>query len=132
MYVKENVNSNEYRLHKKAYDNGINVPKIIEYDKDKKVMKMEKVDSMNIADMYGDNFDNLPENIVIDIREILDSLYSINIEYVDITGYNFIEYKGKVWIIDFGHSKGIFKRDRNKFVNNFINGIENRWNPEFK
>jgi tRNA A-37 threonylcarbamoyl transferase component Bud32 len=54
-----------------------------------------------------------------------------NIEYPDITGYNFIEHDNKIWIIDFEHSSFINKTMKDPFVNKFIGG-SNKWNPEFK
>jgi hypothetical protein len=54
------------------------------------------------------------------------------IEYIDITGYNFIEKKGKVYIIDFGDA--IYKKkdkEMNWFLSYFLGG-HNGWNPDFK
>ena len=56
-----------------------------------------------------------------------------NIEYPDLTGYNFIEdTDGKVWIIDFGHSQMMnTKHIDNINIQNICNGYK-KWNPEFK
>ena len=54
-----------------------------------------------------------------------------NIEYIDITPYNFIEKDGKVFIIDFGHA---YYTDFN--INGFLNEVMyhclNEWNADFK
>ena len=66
------------------------------------------------------------------IQKIVKTLYDNNIVYPDITGYNFIEVDGKVWIIDFEHAE--FKplvTDEDEHVKLFINGY-NEWNPEFR
>ena len=89
-----------------------------------------QIPNMCISDYYTDNIDCVPGDIIQNIREIIKDLYSINIEYTDITGYNFIEYNNKVWIIDFGHATEVNGKDRDPFVNKFINGFKS-WNPLF-
>ena len=73
----------------------------------------------------------LKEKYLFDeIRKIIKILYTNNIMYPDITGYNFIEYDDKIWIIDFEHSKKQSKIT-DRFINKFINGL-NKWNPKFR
>ena len=91
---------------------------------------MEKIPEMNLSDMYGEMASNIPSYIFKEIRDILSILLDYNIEYIDITGYNFIQWKNKIWIIDFEHCNFAQKKI-NPFLNKFINGI-NEWNPEFK
>ena len=63
---------------------------------------MEHLNEMCIADMYGDESKHIPSLIWVEMRNILKILYEKEgIEYIDITGYNCIEKKGKVYIIDF-------------------------------
>ena len=116
-------------------------PKIYNYtvthDSEKKYYEgklvMENLEEMCIADMYGDDAKNIPALIWTQMRNILNILYEEEgIEYIDITGYNFIEKKGKVYIIDFGDA--IYtKKDReiNWFLSYFLGG-HNGWNPDFK
>ena len=130
-YIKKNVEEHEYTMHKYVYDlNIVNTPKIISYNKEEKILTMEKIDNMNVSDMYGEeNWDTNPE-LFAKIRKIIKTLCDNNIEYPDITGYNFIEYDDKVWIIDFEHSK-ISKKITNSFIKKFIKGLDG-WNPDFR
>ena len=131
-YVKLNVLEHEYNMHKHVYDlHIVNTPKIISYDKKTKTMVMEKIDNMNLSDMYGENDSDIDEYYFDEIRTIIKTLAEHNIEYPDITGYNFIEYDSKIWIIDFEHSTIFKKHIKDSFVNKFIKGT-NKWNPDFK
>ena len=135
-YIKQNVEEHEYTMQTYVYNlklANINVPKIISYDKKTKVMIMEKIDSLNLSDMHGEKASDLDEYYFDEIRTIITTLANNNIEYPDITGYNFIEYDNKIWIIDFEHAS-IFdtkKQMKDPFVNKFISGA-NKWNPRFK
>ena len=129
-FIKENVSLKEYKTHNYVYNLGIvNMPKIIHYDKKTKKMTMEKINAMNISDFYGEEAENISEELFDRIRSIIKTLYDNNILYIDITGYNFIEYDDKIWIIDFEHAKYNTKKI-NKFVEKFLAGA-NEWNPEF-
>ena len=131
-YIKSNVLEHEYKMHKHVYDlHIVNTPKIISYDKKTKIMIMEKIDNMNLSDMYGENDTDIDEYYFDEIRTIIKTLADNHIEYPDITGYNFIEYDNKIWIIDFEHSSIFKKNIKSAFVNKFINGT-NKWNPDFK
>jgi len=136
VYIKHDVGMHEYVMHKHIYElNILNVPRIISYDYHNKILTMEKVNNMSISDFYGEQIDQVPNNIVNKIREIIKRLHDNGIEYPDITGYNFIEYGNGIWIIDFEHTKfvdkdSIKKSNNYEFIINFINGL-NSWNPEF-
>ena len=132
-YVKNNVRDNERVLLSKAWDSGITVPRIVSYHADSQVMTMGKIPRFNIADFYGENFEDMPAWIIDDIRGIVSKLRSINIEYPDITPYNFIEYNDQIWVIDFGDAYPTYREEspNDPFVDKFING-ENSWNPRFK
>ena len=131
VYVKKNVSLHEYCMHKYIQELEVfNVPKIIAYDIERKVMVMEKINHMTIADFYGEDAKNVPSDTFLQIRNIIKNLTKYNIEYPDITGYNFIEYDNKIWIIDFEHTRTITGK-LNSFVSKFIDGL-NEWNPQFK
>jgi RIO-like serine/threonine protein kinase len=94
---------------------------------------MEKIDNMCLADQYGEDPRNIPKIVWDQIRTILKILYNEEgIEYIDITGYNFIEKKGKIYIIDFGDAIYTKKdREMNWFLSYFLSG-HNGWNPDFR
>jgi tRNA A-37 threonylcarbamoyl transferase component Bud32 len=131
-FEKKNVSIYEYKIHKYVYDlNIVNTPKIYSYDKECKIMIMQKINHNCISDMYGEEDNHINDDLYSKIRDIIISLYNENIEYPDITGYNFVEDKdGKIWIIDFEHSRYEINK-KNSFVKKFMNGF-NGWNPEFK
>tara|TARA_B110000967_G_scaffold209836_2_gene267991 strand:- start:1211 stop:1642 length:432 start_codon:yes stop_codon:yes gene_type:complete len=132
-YVKQNVNHTEYFMHKYVYQLGIvNMPKIIEYDENSKIMVMTKVGKYNLSYMYGEEASEIPENIFDQVVIIVRNLVLNNIYYPDLTGYNFIENDGKVSIIDFEHSRLMTStKVTNIHIQNICNGC-NEWNPEFK
>ena len=131
-YTKLNVKEHEYKMHTHVYNlHIVNTPKIVSYDKKTQTMIMEKIDNMNLSDMYGENDTDIDEYYFDEIRTIIKTLAENNIAYPDITGYNFIEYDNKIWIIDFEHASIFKKVIKDPFIDKFINGI-NKWNPEFK
>ena len=136
VYIKKNVEIHEYIMHKYIYElNILNVPKIISYDYHNKILTMKKIDNISISDYYGEEIIQVPIITINKIRNIIKKLLDNNIVYPDITGYNFIEYSDKLWIIDFEHANFIdkinLKNNNYEFIINFINGL-NSWNPEFK
>lgn len=134
MYTKKNVKYEEFEIHKIVSEqiSTIYTPKIHNYDKLKDTLTMEEILEMNISDMYGEEAKDVPCYIFDKIRKIIIELNENNIDYPDITGYNFIEYKDKIYIIDFGDAKIIENKNlASPFVKDFINGL-NQWNPEFK
>lgn len=131
-FVKKNVSLHEYKIHKYIYDlNIVNCPKIISYNRKTKELVMEKINNMCIADFYGELVENIPDSIFEKIREIIITLHEHNIIYEDITGYNFIEFKDDIWIIDFEHSKIKKKNDKNNFVDLFISSKTKCWNNNY-
>jgi len=94
---------------------------------------MENIQEMCIADMYGEDPKDIPKLVWDQIRVILRILYfDEGIEYIDITGYNFIEKNGKVYIIDFGDAIYSKKdKEMNWFLSYFLGG-HNGWNPDFQ
>ena len=95
---------------------------------------MKKVDGFCLADLYTDDPTMVPDWIWNEIQRILAILYEREgIEYVDITGYNFVQETGtnKIWIIDFGHA--YYTRVElpiNWFLQEILDG-EKGWNPDF-
>jgi len=132
-YAKHNVNPSEFHIQDIIYNmNIINIPKPYRYEVNSKILIMRKIPEMSISDMYGEKFSNIPDYIIEQIRNIISTLYYHGIEYPDITGYNFIEYQNKIWIIDFEHASYNSKRyTYDPFILKFING-ENDWNPNYK
>ena len=129
VYVKYNVLLHEYTMHKYIQELEIfNVPKIIAYDYERKVLITEKINNVNIYDNYGIDYDYT--DIFDEIRLIITNLFRYNIEYSDISGYNFIKYDNKIWITNFKHARTI-TGGLNRFVSKFINGL-NEWNTQYK
>jgi RIO-like serine/threonine protein kinase len=135
-YVKKGVSFHEYQMHLFAYSLSLKstlfqVPKVIEYNSVDKTMTMEKINADNISNVYGEELDNVPPTIIKEIRKIIRFLRDNGIMYPDITGYNFIFYNNKIWMIDFEHSYFDGFENRNyDFIKLFING-EPTWNPDF-
>lgn len=132
-FTKANVELYEYKIHKLIYNlKLINMPKIYSYDRKNKIMIMEKIHNMNISDFYGENPENVPPDIFNKIQEAVKKLYYFGISYPDITGYNFIYYNNKIYVIDFEHAKFFTNSSKiDPFIHKFISG-SCEWNPEFK
>ena len=136
-YIKRDVCFKEFMMHDFVHtlslESGgiLNVPKINDYDPKTKVMTMENVPNMCVSDFYGEASDDISPELFARVREIIRYLYDNYIVYPDITGYNFIEYEDKLWIIDFGHCD--FKtHERDSFVETFAyDETCNKWNPWF-
>jgi tRNA A-37 threonylcarbamoyl transferase component Bud32 len=137
-FIKQNVAFHEFHMLSLVQElNIVNSPKIIDYNKETKVLCLENIPKMSISDEYGDKFKNIPIQLKKEIRDTIKKMYENNIIYIDITGYNFIYYQNKIWIIDFEHS--YIKNDccdENKleydisFIKKFIKGSKN-WNDDF-
>ena len=132
-FIKRGVSLKEYEMHKHVSELGIvNTPKIIAYNRETNTMVMERINYMCVSDLYGETINNISDELFSKIREIIKTLWDNNIVYSDITGYNFIEYNNKIWIIDFEHSN--FKPlVKDTFVERFISDSKyKKWNPRFK
>jgi tRNA A-37 threonylcarbamoyl transferase component Bud32 len=122
----------EYIYNLSLASNGLlNVPKINDYDVINEIMTMENIPHMCVSDFYGEEACDINADLFAQIRTVIRFLYENHIIYPDITGYNFIEYDDKLWIIDFEHSD--FKsHTRNIFVDEFVSDDDyNKWNPWF-
>lgn len=122
----------EIELQKIAASYGF-APKVL--SSDGLDFEMVKIYSPCLADVYGENPNDLPRWIWNEIIHILAILYEAEgIEYIDITPYNFIESNGFLWIIDFGHA---FYTESpvipsNWFLRGLLETEERSWNPDFK
>lgn len=85
-----------------------------------------------LYDIYGENAEDIPNHIWDTMRTMLSVLYdNCDIEYVDITPYNFLEVDGELWIIDFGDAQYVDPAiEMNWFLSEFLDG-KNAWNPDF-
>lgn len=118
----------EARLQREAAALGIS-PRVIRCNKNSIVM--EKIDEPCIADKYGDKIDDIPEWIKEEIVDILYLLYTIGIEYIDVTPYNFIEKDDKIYIIDFGHARYV-EDDVHYYLDEIFNDwYLGKWNSDF-
>ena len=145
IFIKHNVAYNEYFIHqwtisllenlskKKDTNINIHVPKILTYDPIKKILTMQKIHGENLSNIYGENIKEVPIKLIKIIRQLLALLDQYLIDYIDITGYNFMLDKNEnLWILDFEHAKCRNKDDpSDPFLLEFINGNLS-WNPEFK
>ena len=136
-YVKINVSENEWFIQKyleKLNNKNIQVPEIIEYNKESKIMVMKKIGNNNLSHNYGENATDVPNELFEQVVTIVRNLVLNNVEYPDLTGYNFVEdINGKVSIIDFGHAKIDNSENilKNIHIQNICNGIKT-WNPDFR
>lgn len=127
---------NEINLQQIASSYGF-VPKIIKVDKDSTnyFITMENLNSMCLADKYGEEPNDIPDYFWDQMRCIVKILYiREGIEYIDITPYNFIELGDKIYLIDFGHARLKNKsKPINWFLKKFITSDSfNEYNPDFK
>jgi tRNA A-37 threonylcarbamoyl transferase component Bud32 len=133
--VKTNVSENEVTVQELLYNLKhpcIHVPKIYLYNKEHNIVVMRKIPQMSLADMYGEDYEELPDTIKTRIHESVSLMYYNNIQYNDITGYNFIYHQKKLWVIDFEHaSYDIHNHMKSSFMKDFVEGKVKGWNPEF-
>lgn len=136
LFVKQNVSLHEYTVQQFVWNAGIiNVPKPVSYDEKTKILKMQKIPQMSVADWFGEKAVDVPDDVFDKIRGSIRDLLALGVEYVDITGYNFIWFEKKIWVIDFEHARFIGGRKEgavgNSFLHRFLTSPEKLWNPEF-
>ena len=119
-------------IHHQQIAAGLNIaPPIFETNKTT-YMVMQDLDEMCVADKYGPNPSNTPPWIWKQIHFILETLLKRgNIEYIDITPYNFIEKDGTVWCVDYGHAYPYRGSIQNWFLKEILEKKLKRWNPDF-
>ena len=123
----------EVTLQRAAAEYGL-APDVLETD-NTTFVTMENMGPMNLAEMYGDTMEDIPESIKRDIWNILWALYSCcDIEYTDVTPYNFVEKDGRVWILDFGHARKINGGEIDDWLLSVLNDESttlSEWNADF-
>jgi tRNA A-37 threonylcarbamoyl transferase component Bud32 len=125
----------EVGLQKVAAKYGLS-PKVIDTDYETYI-DMEDLEEMSIGDMYGENIEDIPPNILAAMWSHLYTLYHVcGIEYKDVWPRNFIEKNGRVWIIDFGDARELTYRS-NERVDEYLQeileaGTITHWNQEFE
>jgi len=119
----------EARFQRKAASLGVS-PNVIRCNQNSIVM--ENLHEKCIADKYGDSIEDVPLWIRETILDILYSLYSNGIEYIDVTPYNFVEKDGVVWILDFGHAREVGDEIEPYLDEVFASWNLSKWNPEFR
>lgn len=120
----------EIHFQKKAAD--LNIAPPIFDTNNTSYMVMLDLDEMSLADKYGSSASNIPTWIWKQVHYILQKLLKEgNMEYIDITPYNFIEKDGVVWCIDYGHATPFRGTIRNWFLKEMLEKKLRRWNPDF-
>ena len=118
---------------------GDSTPEVINYNPTTHELKLSKINGMSLADMYGEDINEISENILKSIKNLLQKLWDNGILYRDVTAYNFmIDDDGEIYIVDFEHavllresSKVEYCSDRN-YVSKFLKGEIVDWNENFK
>lgn len=126
---------NEINIQKIASTYGF-TPKILNVIKTdlEYQIQMEQIGSDCLANQYGENPSDIPEEFWDQMRCIVNILLvREGIEYIDITPYNFIELNNKIYLIDFGHARFRTKSTQiNWFLKRFLFGMINEYNPDFR
>jgi tRNA A-37 threonylcarbamoyl transferase component Bud32 len=135
--IKKNVTEKEDIiqdfLHNISLNNSkINVPNVYYYNKEQQIIVMRKIPALCLADMYGEEYDNIPNNIKQMVYDAICLMFYNNYYYPDITGYNFIYWQDKIWVIDFEHAHfDLQLHDKPSFMKDFVEGKVKGWNPDF-
>jgi len=138
IYIKQNVSQEEYNMYLYVYDlNIVNIPIPIDYDPDNHIMTTQRIDAMNISDLYGEYAHQVPTIIWDEIVNTVRTLLEHGIQYPDITGYNFIWHRDTLWIVDFEHAFRLNNPDDciDELIDKFCQweiGDPKEWNPEFR
>lgn len=120
----------EARLQRRAAAIGLS-PRVIRCTHNSIVM--ENLNANCLADVYGENLEDIPDWIKSDIVDILYMLYMhVGIEYVDVTPYNFVEKDGFVWVVDFGHAREADYENLDGFLDDTFSAWDlQKWNHDF-
>lgn len=136
-FIKNGVSYKEFFMHDYIYtlslssDGVLHIPRIINYDANRKEMTIEKINHINLYDYYGTNESNIKPALFTQIHSAINYLYNCHIIYPAIIPSNFIECGGKLWITDFEQCD-FLSNEKNAFVEKFITDLHyNKWNPLF-
>lgn len=129
------VTAKEVFFQKIAAAHGL-APRVLDTDY-RTFITMEKIEGMSVADFYGDEAEqvgHIPAAVLNEAYALVHRLYfELDIEYVDVTGYNFMRSAadGKLWIIDFEHAT--FRgHEMHAYTHELFDaGTITKWNPEF-
>ena len=107
-FIKSNVSIHEYNMHVLVYHlHLIDVPKPIHYDGAGRRMVMERIAGTNVSDTFSECASNVPIQLRTQIQKMIRKLSAHHIQYVDITGYNFVidsRRPNRIWLVDFEHT----------------------------
>lgn len=125
----------EIEIQKVASEIGL-APKIRKVFKEKNewTVLMDYIGAdCSLAHIYGEEPEDIPDTVWNKIRNMIQTLYEdYEIEYVDVTPYNFLEVDDKIWMVDFGDARyaktGI---ELDWYLQDFLDG-KNFWNPDFR
>lgn len=124
---------NEVELQRIGAEYGVS-PCVLNTDNET-FIEMEDLEAMNIADMYGEDINGIPDTIKRDIWNILWILFSCgDVEYLDVTPYNFIEKDGRLWVVDYGHARKTTRGKINEWLLRVLSNPDmtiTEWNPDF-
>jgi Kae1-associated kinase Bud32 len=95
-------NKREFKVLKKLHDNNINVPKPFEYNEEELYFSFEFLNGKNLKESLNEKYNE--ELIYKALNEII-KIHNLNIVHNDLTSLNMINYKNKIYIIDFGLAK---------------------------
>lgn len=125
--------TNEVDLQREGAEYGVS-PCILDTDNET-FITMEDLEEMNIADLYGEDIQKIPDHIKKEIWNILWILFSCaGIEYIDVTPYNFIQKDGRLWVVDYGHARKTQSGKINQWLLRVLsdpNMTISEWNSDF-
>ena len=90
---------------------------------------MERIDGKTLAELYGEDYDDVPKEIQREVKHIIKTLFINDIHYVDVTPYNFILRDDRVYLVDFGHAHEV---PVNYYLKEFLLNRAKCWNPDFE
>lgn len=132
-FVKVMSSEFEITLQRRVAKAGV-APNILSVERQDDVFRvsMENLGQNTIYDLYGEEPDDVPDHVWKKIVEMLKMMYyTLDIEYVDITPFNFMYVNGKVYVIDFGDAN-YRVGDMNWFLQEvFAYPRLKQWNPDF-
>ena len=93
-FLRKKRTRSEVRLMLEARRDGIETPKIIDYDEKEGIIKMEFIE--------GEKFEKIEESDCKKIGKIVKKMHESGIIHGDLTTSNMIKRNGEIYLIDFG------------------------------